>query len=515
MTEKTTQNITSQDSGEELKSAAKRSAVYVVGQALARSVGFLMIPVYTRYIEPGDYGISVLVGIVGNCLMFIVSMSFNEAMVRHYYDEQIKEKRDIIVSTAFIGMAVCSMPIVLLAVGFSQDIALLVLEQTRNAELFQVIFITMWFSALLELGTTYFRMMYMSKTFVTVTTIQLIISLSFNIYFVVFAGLGIHGIFYSMLISHGTMAIILSIGILLHLKSGFSFDYFMRMVKFGLPMVPARIGTILGYMSDRFFLQRFASATDLGLYSLGYNFGIVISRFVNTPIKMAWGPKAIELLLGDDPQNGKRMVVQMCTYSTLLSIFAALGLSVMVEDVIIIMADQSYRESYKIVPVIALTMVFSGLENHFNVGILVSGKTKFITYIGTLSLCLIVILNMIFVPLWGIWGASLSTMAVALVRSLLVLIASQYLLRIPFELVRIAAMLVLSLVMFAVCMSVHFEDVYLNLMVRTILSFGFPLILLVTPILSKEDRNNILSTIMKTYNHYTRAIPLLRATRSE
>src|SRR5438874_2975881 len=54
----------------EVVSVGKHSLVYVIGQAISRAVGFLMIPLYTSYIAPSHYGAMELIEIVtAACLM--------------------------------------------------------------------------------------------------------------------------------------------------------------------------------------------------------------------------------------------------------------------------------------------------------------------------------------------------------------------------------------------------------------------------------------------------------------
>src|SRR4030042_1837090 len=77
--------------------AAKHSAIYVSGQALSRLVGFIMIPVYTRFITPGDYGTLELVYVVSGVLAMLISMGVSDSMSRFYYAEKEQRRRDLVV----------------------------------------------------------------------------------------------------------------------------------------------------------------------------------------------------------------------------------------------------------------------------------------------------------------------------------------------------------------------------------------------------------------------------------
>jgi O-antigen/teichoic acid export membrane protein len=432
----------------EITVIGKHSMVYFIGQALSRAVGFFMIPVYTRFIAPSDYGIMELVGIIAGGLSILISMSVSDSLSRFYYAQREKSEQNIVVSTAIFGFAVCGIPVVMLFIYLDQFFSTLVLESTEYSLLFLIAFLTGWFGLLIDAGTSYLRICYYSKLFVITSTSQLASALCLNIYFVVFRQLGILGILYSNLITSAIFGLALSLGVIIAVKPHFSLTKFIQLVKFGLPLVPSRIGLSFGFLSNRFFLQRFATLSDLGLFSLGFNFAVIISRFINTPLNMFWGPRRLELLLSEE-QNSQRIVARVCTYNVFLSIFAALILSVSIKDIIELIADPSYWGAHKIVPVIALTMVVAGLENHMNAGILISKRTSLISYFGVISLFVILAWNFFFIPVYGVWGAATANLAGNILRLILIYLTSQRLYPLPFELSRIMKLFLASFLMFA------------------------------------------------------------------
>lgn len=77
-------------------------------------------------------------------------------------------------------------------------------------------------------------MIYQAKIFVMVTTIQLTLALSLNIWFIVYCGLGIKGIFYSSLISQAVIGTVLAAAILCKTKLKFSCTIFHEIVMYGI-----------------------------------------------------------------------------------------------------------------------------------------------------------------------------------------------------------------------------------------------------------------------------------------
>jgi O-antigen/teichoic acid export membrane protein len=463
---------------QEITSIGKHSLVYFLGQALSRAVGFFMIPIYTRFIAPSDYGVLELVFIVGGSLAMLISMSVSDSLSRFYYAEKKQPQRDLVVSTTILGFAASGLPVVFLCVHFADQFSLLVLESKEYQYLFYIAFLTAWFTMLVDIGMSYLRMRYYSKTFLCASISQLILALSLNIYCVVYRQMGILGILYSNLISSATLGLILSTGILVVVKPHFSFSKLKRIIKFGLPLAPSRICLSLGFMSNRFFLQRFATLFELGIFSLGFKFGILISRFINTPINMFWSPRRLELLLTAKDHSHKT-VARICTYNTFLSLFVALALSATIKEVLNIIADPRYHESYKIVPIIAITIVIGGLENHFNAGILIAKRTSYLTYSSIISIAVVLAWSFFFIPIYGIWGAASASLAGSSIRTILIYLGSQQFYRLPFELVRICKLFIVAFVLYALCSFVHL-GLFLTLTIKLIIVGTFPLLLLLT-----------------------------------
>src|SRR5438105_3195276 len=175
----------------EVLSVGKHSLIYVVGQAISRAVGFLMIPVYTSYIAPSNYGAMELIEIVTAACLMIISMGVGDGMSRFYYAEKDPAERRRVISTVILGFGFLGLPLVLLLMALSRWICLGILEDDVYAFCLQIAIAAAWFGMLCEVGYTYLRMRYQARQFVIITTTQLVAALSLNVYFIVFLKLAI------------------------------------------------------------------------------------------------------------------------------------------------------------------------------------------------------------------------------------------------------------------------------------------------------------------------------------
>ncbi len=468
----------------EIISVGRHSLIYLIGHVISRAVGFFMIPIYTRFISPTNYGGMELIDILAGAVAIIISMGVAEGMSRFYYGEKDQIKRDRVVSTVIIGFGIMGFFIVLTFVNLSGLIAKIILEDPQYRYYLQIVFAGTWFALMCEIGYSYLRMLYMAKYFVATTLANLIIALSLNIYFVVFLRLDILGIFYSTLITEGLIGLFLSIMILKRVKLSLSLSVLWRLIKFGLPLVPSRLGLTFGFVSNRFFLRWLISAdpavalAQVGLFSLGHKFAVIINRFVTVPFNSFWGPRRLEIVLNDE-KNSKETVSRICTYFTLLAIWIALILTTGIESLIEIMADPKYQGAHQVVPYIALAYVALGLETHFITGILYKKKTIWSTYITFLSVVVILVWNWVFVPRYGLIGAATSNLAGFVLRLILIYIISQRLYYIPYELGRIAIILITSTTLYVVSQMISFSSPYLTFFSRVGIASLFPCVLFI------------------------------------
>ncbi len=477
---------------QEVRLVGKQSAIYGVGSALARAVGFFMLPLYTHYLKPSDYGSLELVEVVSGLVALILALGVSSAMPQFYYAEKDLRGRNQVVTTIMIGFAVISLPIVLVFVVFARPLAQLMFENRDYALPLSLTIGSTWFGSQCQVGYTYLRIRYMSKTFVAITTSQLVIAVLLNVYFVVFLRMGFVGICYSTLIHQGIIGIFLSIVILRKVYVRPSLQMLKRLMVFGLPLVPLRLASDMGTAVNRFCLRYFASPDPLvglslvGLFSLANKLAVIISRFVNVPFNNLWVPRCRELLYIDESE-ARIVIARICTYSTLVAAYVALGIAAGAENVIQIMADPSYRGAHVAVPLLALAFVVLGMENHFMIGITYKDKTIWGLSIGLITLALILLTSYLLVPRLGLMGAAIAHLTAYSSRTFMLYVVSQRAFKIPFETRRLAIMFAAAVMLFFFSQAISVPSVYFTLALRLMVAGTFPILLLPTGFYFRDE----------------------------
>ena len=463
--------VPSQTLKTEMRSVGRHSLIYMLGPAFSKIVGFLLIPIYTRFIAPTEFGVMSLVDVFMTITMMFLAMGVGESMSRFYFETEDEGQRRRLVSTVIFGNGMISLPIIVLIVFLAGRFYPLLGISLEYVNYLRLGLVAAWLSMLAEVGFVYLRMRYLSKLFVGITVFQILSSVLLNLMFVVVWQKGIWGILYSTLIVQGCVSVLLTTLVVWQTHARPSWIQLRRLLSFGLPLVPSvvtlQLSNYLNPLLIRWMLigDPAAVLAQVGLFAAGQKIGVVVNRFVTVPFNAFWRPRRMELVMQDNPEV-RRILARICTYATLMSAQVAVLLSVSVENLLQLVVNERYWDAYRVVPLIAAAYVVLGLEHHFSVGMFYARKTMWATWIGLLSLLIMVLVNLALLPSMGILAAALASCVGISVRVGLVLIVSQRYYPIKFELRRLAGLAVWCSLLFGASCFIQFESVPLTLAAR-------------------------------------------------
>lgn len=84
------------------RSTAKHSAVYLIGTALSRVAGLIMLPLYTRVLSTREYGVMELLGFTTDIISMLVGLGIGTAVTRHYYRYDNDDERRAVIGSAAV-----------------------------------------------------------------------------------------------------------------------------------------------------------------------------------------------------------------------------------------------------------------------------------------------------------------------------------------------------------------------------------------------------------------------------
>jgi len=471
------------------KKVLKHSFIYFLGTTFRYGISIFMLPIYTRYLTPAEYGINELVSMTIEVISIFIGAGLLLCVARFYYDTNNQNERNEIISSLLILILSIYGASLFILVPFSEQLSLLIFKTEKYKSYFYLMFITLFFQSGLTIALTFIRVRQNSILYVCLNLGYFISQVSLNIYYVAYRKLGVLGIIYSTLISSLIFGIGLIIWMFKNVGFHFSFIKAKQFFRYGFPMVGTNIGAFIITFSDHYFINTFATLKEVGIYSLAYKFGFVLSAFVAGPFFAIWGPLRFEIA---SSRNANRLYYQYFTYFCILLITAGLFISLFAKDLLRIICDPRYFDAYRFIPLIILAYIFQGLTYFVNLGILLKKRTEYTTISSWIAVLVCLGLNFLLIPRFGAYGAAIATFITFAIRLLLTWIFAERLHPIGYPWNK-------SLKLIAIATTIYLLSIFNNKPQNVITSIvfhfclfiSFLLILYLTNIFTREEKETI------------------------
>ena len=434
-----------------VKSLGKESLIYGVGHVAARGVTFLLLPIYTNLFSLSDYGIISLVYTFLGFMNVILHYGLDASLLKHYVPADIEERKSIL-TNAYASFLLTTIVFVLLLVFFRSNISGLLFGNSFPSITIMVAGI-LFFDVLWSMHVLLLRAEGKPVFYTAVSFINVFLTLGLNILFVMYLKLGISGVLISNLITSGCIFFI-TFPIITHRISisTLSVKQWKRMMKFGLPFLPAGIFSMILELSDRYILRYLTNIETVGLYNAGYKLGMLMMLVV-MGFNMAWQPYFLK-----KEKNEREYVAKVTTH--VLSVLVFLWILILIwTDALVklqfgdftFFSDQ-YWASTQIVSIIALAYIFHALFLLQLPGVYLLERSGLIAWIRGLGAVSNISLNLLFIPEYGIVGAACATCISFIFMAVFIFMANRKLFAIKYEWKKI---LLITISAISIWISVH------------------------------------------------------------
>ena len=460
------------------------SSIYGLGTMVSRIVSFFLLPLYTRYLTPSDYGVLETVEISNGVLGVVVTVGIAMALSRFYYEPEETKERNMVVSTTFITymvIGVCSLPILML---ICTPLSVWLFETEAYGYYFRIGFTILVIGALLDIGMVYLRVIKKPVIFISITLSRLVILISLNIVFIVYFRLGVIGILYSSLIVKSIYGLLMTSYILWTTGVGFSFSLSKEMLKYALPMIPSRLANTLVKQSDKYFILHFLGTADMGIYSLALKLGNAVHNLLTIPFNLAYIPRRFEIMKQSDARD---IYSRVFTYYVFFLGYVGLCISLLLPEILDIMVTEEFERAGAIVPAVVFSMILYGCHFHFNFGILYSKKTKYLAYINVLSALLMLACNFFLIQAFGLWGGVLSSIITMGIQAWLLYVVSNRLFRIRFEFGRVFGFFAVCMIYYLIFSNLPIAGRWVDFSVRASSLAVYPFFLILVRVISQDE----------------------------
>lgn len=393
---------------------------YGLARILSRFASVLLLPVYTRYLAPADYGLLQLLELAVEVTTIIFVAGTRSGMLRFYYRSDSDEERRKVVGTTFrmeVSRAAAGAAALALCAPLVWRYAL---DGEGSATMVRMTALSFVLAVSHDSALGLMQARQKAALHSTVLACKLMLQICFNLLLLVHLELGVYGMLWSNLIVNAIISVVLVTW--LGRTNGFGYDGQIgrALRKFGAPYQLTMAGGFVLTFGDRYFLQHFKDATAVGLYAFAYQFGFLVIELGPSPFLRAWIPERYQGLKAPAAQRD-RDTSQGFLFYNLILLTVATGIVVGAKPAVRLLADPAYQSAALLVPLVVVAYVFHAWTEATKFGIDASGRTVYYTYASWTATAVVLVGYMLLIPAFGGYGAALATLLAFAVRFTLTL----------------------------------------------------------------------------------------------
>jgi len=384
----------------------KDTIIYSISAFANKFVGFLLLPLYTKLLTPNEYGIWGIIEITITLISTLLLLGQNQAFIRFYHEKEV-DFRTLFSSqlTFLFGIATGTS---ILGELLAPNLAQYFQKPVFFLDIFRVMFIIIGLRVLTLFLFDSLRARGESLVYTTLNLIRFFVLLMSNIVFLLIFDLKIKGILLAALIADMSSLFILLVKTRPFFRWSFDGELLKQGLKFGFPFIIGSMAWMFLNVGDRYILKFLAGYKSVGIYSTGYKFANVINLLFIQPFSMSFIPLAYKYYHQGEYEEYFNNLLK---YIVFLIGWGGFVLSIFSPEVIqFVVQNEAYYSAWVVVPYVCFAYIFTAATSVIIIGFNIQKKTRFNALTTILSAILNLILNIYFIPMWGIRGAALATL---------------------------------------------------------------------------------------------------------
>ena len=383
------------------------SLLYLSSSIIVLLLNFLTLPFFTSYLTLSDYGIMALFLLFGNLATSLLSFGLNTGVYRFYFKNNNKEFQLLSNTIIFFLLIVFLLSFLFIVNPFAAWISENIFNFALSASLIKISFLNGCLSFFYLFFIQIFIAKEKAKLISILYIIHALVNLSISTYLILFQSMTFYALIYGIISANMLLLLITLFYNYRDIKLKFSLKKLRRVIRFSYPETISLVLSALITSFDRTMLANYKSTTDVGNYEFGNKFSSIM-RIISEAIKRSWSPF---FMINAEKKTRDSLSDIVDKFYIIFLIIATLTLCVSYfsEEALIILTTEEFHVAKWIVPVFGF-QIFAGTISYLSVNqIMVSEKLLINLPLTFLALILNIILNLILIPEYGVFGAAYAT----------------------------------------------------------------------------------------------------------
>ncbi|WP_448668163.1 lipopolysaccharide biosynthesis protein [Aerococcus viridans] len=387
--------------GNKYKKLVGNTALFAVGNFGSKIISLLMVPLYTRQLSTAQYGTVDILLTTINLLIPFITLELGQAAMRLAIESKTPSEKDkiyynILSFSKWISLSLIILTPILYVLNIMKPYIIL----------FMILLILTQFNVILG---QFVRGLGYVKEYAFNGILQTVTVVVSNLIFLVLFNFKIDGYILSMilgnLISNIYLFIISKGARVIGKRDLKSKSLIKEMALFSMPLIPNTTIWWIINGATRYFILFFLNSSANGLYAVANKIPTIISTVGNIFIQ-SWQLSSFEEYKSADKNEFNTNIFNL--YSSFLFCLAS-GILVVLNPIIKIIISTEFYDSWKLVPFLLLGVIYQSLSGFLGVNYTASRATKGAFTSSIYGGIVSVISNVIFIPFFGLIGATFAS----------------------------------------------------------------------------------------------------------
>jgi O-antigen/teichoic acid export membrane protein len=480
-----------------IRQSTKDSVIYGLGNIAVKVIGFLLIPLYTdpEYFSVDDFGVIAMLDISGLILISVMASGLPQSLMRWYWDKEHANNQKGIFFMAVSFQILTGILFCLLLFPLSHRISGVIFSSSDWTQAIRLLILSSALQAINNLINTLMRLQSKSALFSAVNLMKLLTVLFLTVYFIVYRGMGIRGIYLAQVLGNLLFIIILSGYAIKNSTPFFNLSLFGSMSRYGFPLLLANFAAAALSAIDRYSLNTLALLQYVAIYSLAFKISSVLKLVIVDSVKMALTPMVFRKM--NSPDN-KRFYSKTMLYSSYVLMLGIITISLFSYEIIrLISRSSEFWSAFVVVPILSLSVFFVNMRETTSYGLIINKKTRIFGMNVVISSVLNILLNILLIPKWNITGAAIATAITQMTYWALNYYFSQKEFPIPYEKRKAAIMFLTGALLSFAGLFLNEMSIFPRLVIKTLCVLSFPFLLYLFNFYEPVELQSIRGLIVK------------------
>lgn len=406
------------------------AAIYGIGSALVQAVSIVLLPLYTRYLSPADFGVMEIIERVGNIVnICLMTGGVGQAAMAFYLQAKDQRERERVAMSVALLLLMCFLSAALVTIAVASPLSGWLGISDPKLLVFGVVAVLT--QLLLILPLTLMQARVESIAYVSISLAISLCRIVLAILFVAYLGCGLMGVYWSMLITFLGFGLILLARELRRGAMGVDWQKCLAITRFSLPFVPTGILFFLLYNGDRFFLLGTAGTAAVGIYALGAKLAGAVAIVSTTPLFKVWSAQMYTALEqpGGSCYGGRMLSQMLLAYG-----FVGICLCMFQKELLAVISRDNYAGAGSVIAPLVLANGFMFASTFMECAFYVRHRTIFKPLTAVVGTAVTVVLYALLIPRYSILGAAYATLLGYASMAVVTYFVAQRVLHIKYEL---------------------------------------------------------------------------------